>query len=154
MARSLNLLKQKDYVEKKPIQSSTNPFDCHGSEANVFKQEFNYPPTKEEKIKNNKINKFECLFPEEKIIPQGFNEKRCKSHDNVFCEINLESKKTIIHNGKPTRTLVMSLLHCIISLLEGAAAKLSTRALKTDLSGQVQLQQKTRKRTFCLIRSS
>jgi hypothetical protein len=37
-------------VEKRPIQNGTNPFDCHKSEENVFKQQFNYPPTKKEKI--------------------------------------------------------------------------------------------------------
>ena len=82
--KKFELIKTKNYVERRQIQNSTNSFDCHGSEANVFKQEFNYPPTKEEKIKNNKIYKVECIFPEEKMIPQGFNEKRCKSHDNVF----------------------------------------------------------------------
>ena len=66
----MNLLKQKNDVKKRQIQNGTNPFDCHGSEANEFKQEFNYPPTKEEKIKNNKINKVECLFPGENDTPR------------------------------------------------------------------------------------
>ena len=40
-----------------------NPENFSGAEANVFRQNFEYPPSKEDKVSNNKINKEETLFP-------------------------------------------------------------------------------------------
>ena len=50
-----------------------NPENFSGAEANVFRQKFEYPPSKDEKEKNNKINKEETLFPDKKMIPPGLN---------------------------------------------------------------------------------
>ena len=53
-----------------------NPENFSGAEANVFRQKFEYPPSKDEKEKNNKINKEETLFPDKKMIPPGLNSKK------------------------------------------------------------------------------
>ena len=56
-----------------------NPQNFHGKEVNVFKQSFNYPPTKEDREKNNRINKEESLFPDGKMISQTKKCEQCTS---------------------------------------------------------------------------
>ena len=49
--------------KKSKAENKLNPRNFDGAEANVFKQTFEYPPSKEDKLKNNRINKEENLFP-------------------------------------------------------------------------------------------
>ena len=79
-----------------------NPENFSGAEANVFRQKFEYPPSKDEKDKNNKINKEETLFPDKKIIPPGLNSEKC-SCGYTFNSVALESRHPIIHHSKPTK---------------------------------------------------
>ena len=55
--------------KKNKTENKLNPRNLDGAEANVFKQTFEYPPSKEDKLKNNKINKEESLFPNRMMIP-------------------------------------------------------------------------------------
>ena len=96
-------LKKKPVVKSKSIKKNDlNPENFHGPESNVFKQSFQYPPSKEDREKNNLINKVSTLFPANSMIPLGINEKKCEKCGNLFCKVSLESKHPIIHHGKPT----------------------------------------------------
>ena len=46
--------------------NSLNPENFTGPAANVFGQRFDYPPSKDDKVSNNKINKEETLFSKQK----------------------------------------------------------------------------------------
>ena len=48
--------------KKNKTENKLNPRSFDGAEANVFKQTFEYPPSKEDKLKNNKINKGRVCF--------------------------------------------------------------------------------------------
>ena len=96
-------LNKKPVVKPKSIKKNElNPEHFHGHESNVFKQSFQYPPSKEDREKNNLINKVSTLFPTNSMIPKGINEKKCEKCGNLFCNVSLESKHPIIHHGKPT----------------------------------------------------
>ena len=53
-----------------------NPENFSGAEANVFRQNFEYPPSKEDKVSKNKINKEETLFPNKMMIPLGLGSEK------------------------------------------------------------------------------
>ena len=63
--------------KKNKTENKLNPRNFDGAEANVFKQTFEYPPSKEDKLKNNKINKEESLFPNRMMIPPGKGIEKC-----------------------------------------------------------------------------
>ena len=53
------------------------------------------------KLKNNKINKEESLFPNQMMIPPGKGMEKC-SCGNLFDSVTLESRNPVIHHSKPT----------------------------------------------------
>ena len=85
---------------KTKIVNLLNPQNFHGPEVNVFKQSFNYPPSKEDREKNNRINKEETLFPNGKMIPQR---EKCEKCGNQFTKVILESNHPVIHHSMPTK---------------------------------------------------
>ena len=87
---------------KSTMKNELNPEKNHGEKANVFKQSFSYPPSKEDRERNNIINKVNNLFPTNAMIPNGVHEKSCEKCGNLFSKVSLESKHPIIHHGKPT----------------------------------------------------
>ena len=88
-------------IKKNKTENKLNPRNFDGAEANVFKQTFEYPPSKEDKLKNNKINKEESLFPNQIMIPPGKGIEKC-SYGNLFDIVTLESQNPVIHHSKPT----------------------------------------------------
>ena len=91
-----------------------NPENFNGAAANVFHQKFEYPPSKEDTMNNNKINKEQTLFPNKMMIPPGLGNEKC-SCGNTFEILALESRNPVIHHSKPTkdsRTSVLS-IHCL-----------------------------------------
>ena len=89
--------------KRKKLKTSNklNPHNYSGPNANVFQQKFEYPPSEEDKLKNNKINKEGNLFPTKMMIPPGKVIKKCKC-GNVFRVVSLESRNPVIHHSKPT----------------------------------------------------
>ena len=87
--------------KKNKTENKLNPRNFDGAEANVFKQPFEYPPSKEDKLKNNKINKEESLFPNRMMIPPVKGIEKC-SCGNLFDIVTLESRNPVIHHSKPT----------------------------------------------------
>ena len=79
--------------------NSLNPENFTGPAANVFGQRFDYPPSKDDKVSNNKINKEETLFPNKKMIPPGLDSEKCKC-GNTFDRVALENRHPIIHHSK------------------------------------------------------
>ena len=94
---------------KTKSKNEYNPENFNGDDVNVFGQKFQYPPTTEDKEKNNKINKVETIFPSQMMIPTGLNIDRCKC-GNLFNVKTHESKHPVIHHGKPTKDSRNSLL--------------------------------------------
>ena len=99
---NVNLRKKPELAPKSKTRDTNplNPNLFHGKEVNVFKQSFNYPPTKDDREKNNKINKEDTLFPNEKMIPPG---EKCEKCGNKFTKVELESNHPIIHHSRPTK---------------------------------------------------
>ena len=95
--------------KKNKTENKLNPRNFDGAEANVFKQTFEYPPSKEDKLKNNKINKEESLFPNQMMIPPGKGIEKC-SCGNLFDIVTLESRNPVIHHSKPTHDFRTGLL--------------------------------------------
>ena len=87
--------------KKTKTENKLNPRNFAGAEANVFKQAFEYPPSTEDKLKNNKINKEENLFPNQMMIPPGKGIEKC-SCGNLFDIVTLESRNPVIHHSRPT----------------------------------------------------
>ena len=79
-----------------------NPENFSGAEANVFRQNFEYPPSKEDKVSNNKINKEKTLFPNKMMIPPGLGSEKCLC-GNTFESVALENRHPIIHHSRPTK---------------------------------------------------
>ena len=61
-----------------------------------------YPPSKEDKVSNNKINKEETLFPNKMMIPPGLGSEKCLC-GNTFESVALENRHPIIHHSRPTK---------------------------------------------------
>jgi len=68
--KKFKVVQNKNDLKSSKEKKVLSPHYYRGPEANVFGQEFNYPPTKEENNKNNQINKVECLFPEKRMVPE------------------------------------------------------------------------------------
>ena len=53
----------------------------------LFKQVFNYPPTEEDKVTNNRINTTQDLFPNGRMIPKGhpFSSSHFSSRRDLSC---------------------------------------------------------------------
>jgi hypothetical protein len=100
-------------VDSNPL----NPRCFSGAETNVFKQTFRYPPQKEDREKNNFINKVDTIFPDGKMVPAGLSSTVCEEHGNVFSDVQLESELPQIHHGKPTKDSRNSslLLFCLVT---------------------------------------
>lgn len=92
-------------LNRKYTPRETNPLNpkyFNGPEANVFQQEFNYPSTKSDMEKNDKINQGQPLHHGGRMIPAGWKVKKCDLHDNLYSELQLESRCPLIHHSRPT----------------------------------------------------
>ena len=102
---------EKPVKGKSKSKNELNPANFHGDAANVFNQKFQYPPTNDDKNKNNLINKVETIFPYKIMMPTGLKTERCNC-GNIFDVAKFESGHPVIHHGKPTsdsRNSVLSL---------------------------------------------
>ena len=68
----------------------------------LFKQVFNYPPTEEDKVTNNRINTTQDLFPNGRMIPKGHLVEKCEC-GLLFSQIEMESNHPVIHHSRPTK---------------------------------------------------
>ena len=87
---------------KSQSKNAKNPENFHGDHANVFNQEFQYPPSQEDKVKNNRINVVENIFPSKMMIPKGLQSEKCDCGNTFDCK-EFESKHPVIHHGKRTK---------------------------------------------------
>ena len=116
-----------------------NPENFSGAEANVFRQNFEYPPSKEDKVSNNKINKEETLLPNKIMIPPGLGSEKCLC-GNTFESVALENRHPIIHHSRPTKDSRKVIFPSIISKPLIVIVKVTTMVKVTSWSEQVQPQ--------------
>ena len=91
-------VEEKEKVVAESESESLRPRREDNSVENSFKQIFMYPPTKEDREANNRINKSK-LFEEGRMIPAGYMVEKCPC-GFTFSELRMESNKPVIHHSK------------------------------------------------------
>ena len=116
-----------------------NPENFSGAEANVFRQNFEYPPSKEDKVSNNKINKEETLFPNKMMIPPGLGSEKCLC-GNTFESVAPEIDTLSFTTAGPPKIQEIVIFPSIISKPLIVIVKVTTVVKVTSWSEQVQPQ--------------